>query len=463
LKVRGRIALTVAGLLAIVSFCCLAMASGADRRDLRPDPSFGEGGSVRTASAVLPVGFDRSAIASDSRGRLLVLGATRSSFTVSRYLANGRLDPRFAGDGVAEVVVPGLIRPPVPEEGQGGAGQPEPTALAIQPDGGVLLLGAYEAGFGPGPVSLVARLRPNGAIDADFGGPDAGGEVPGQAVPLFPNILAIASQGRRILVAGGGGRGYVARLDHQGKIDRDFGEGSSGRVVLPPPDPGRTRPGKGAIAALVVRRDGGFYAGGYHKGRFLLARLGKGGALDRHFGQGGLVTTQPARQRACHCSLGRGLARDRRGRLLLVGTTASSIVGFGPAFGRIREPAAIALARYRPDGSLDRSFGRGGIVRTRVAESAYGHDVVAAPGGAIFVAATSSGRESPMGGPGARFTVLRYGPFGDRQGIFTSRFGASSATGWDALLDQAGRIVVAGTATQGAPRRVRSVLLRFAR
>lgn len=460
---RGRIALTVTGLLAIVSFCCLTMASGADRRELRPDRSFGDGGLVRTAAAALRGGFDRSAIALDSRGRLLVLGATSSSFTVTRYLGNGRLDPRFAGDGVAEVVVPGLTRPPVPEEGQGGAGEPEPTALAIQPDGGILLLGAYEAGFGPGPVSLVARLRSSGAVDVDFGGPSAGGEVAGQAIPLFPNILAIASQGRRILVAGGGGRGYVARLDHRGKIDRDFGEGSSGRVVIPPPDSKGTRPGKGAIAALVVRRDGGFYAGGYHKGSFLLARLGKGGSLNRGFGQDGLVTTQLARRRGCHCSLGRGLARDQRGRLLLVGTTASSIVGFGPAFGRIREPPAIALARYRPDGSLDRSFGSGGIVRTRVAESAYGHDIVAAPSGATFVAATSFGRDSPMGGLGARFTVLRYGPLGDRQGIFTSRFGASSATAWDTQLDPSGRVVVAGTAAQGTPRRVRSVLLRFAR
>ena len=207
------------------------------------------------------------------------------------------------------------------------------------------------------------RLRANGAIDTDFGGPSAGGEGAGQVIPRDRNILAIAAQGRRILIAGGGGSGYVARLDHDGRLDPSFGEGRSGRITLPPAAPGQTRLGKGAIGALVVRRDGSFYAGGYHNGRFLLARLER-------------------------------------------------------------------------DGSLDRSFGSGGIVRTRIATSAFGHDVAVSPSGAIFAAATSSGRESPMGGPGARFTVLRY----------------SSDGRW---------LVVGGTATYGSPRRIRAVIARF--
>jgi hypothetical protein len=147
----------------------------------------------------------------------------------------------------------------------------------------------------------------------------------------------------------------------------------------------------------------------------------------------------------------------------LVGTVSSSIAGLGPAFGRLRERSKIAMARYRVDGSLDRSFGNGGIVRTRVASAAYGHDVVVGPDGEIFVVATSSGRESPWGGSGARFTILRYGPTGSRQGLVTSPVGGSSATAWNALLDRSGRLVVGGTAVRTSPRRVQAVVARFRR
>jgi uncharacterized delta-60 repeat protein len=448
-------------LLAILGVCCLAGAALADRPSLRLDPSFGSDGVAQTGGAHLESGFDRSVLVADSHGRLLILGATRSSFTVSRFLANGRLDKSFGDDGVAEVVVPGLTSPPVPEEGQGGAGEPEPTALAVQPDGAILLVGTYHGNFGPGPVSVVARLRPDGRVDAGFGGPDAGGEAAGQAVPRDPNVLAIAAQGRRILIAGGGGGGYVSRLDHAGRLDPSFGPDRSGRVDLPPPAPGQTRPGKGAIASLVLRRDGGIYAGGYHKGRFLVARLARDGSLVRGFGEQGWTETPLSSEPGCHCSLGRSLARDRRGRLLLVGTVSSGIASLGPAFGRVRETAKIAIARFRPDGSLDGDFGARGIVRTRVASAAYGHDVVVAHGGSIYVAATSSGKESPVAGSGSRFTLLRYGPEGRRQSLLASRLGARGATAWDTQVARSGRIIVGGTAIYGPQRRVRGVVARF--
>jgi uncharacterized delta-60 repeat protein len=453
--------MTIAGTLAIVSFCCLAAIAVASRSALRLDPSFGAGGVARTGATQLDSGFERSALVADSRRRLLVLGASRSSFTVTRYLANGRLDRGFAGDGVAEVVVPGLTSPPVPEEGQSGAGEPEPTALALQPDGGILLVGSYHANFGPGPASVVARLQPNGQIDPTFGGPGSGGEAPGQVVPRDPGILTIAAQGRRILIAGGGGGAYVTRLNHDGSLDRSFGGDHSGRIDLPPPPAGQTRLGKGRIGSLVVLRKGGFYAGGYHKGRFFLARLGRNGTLDRSFGEEGWVETSLSRQGGCHCSFGRSLTRDRRGRLLLAGTVSSAIAGLGSAFGRLSEPSKIAIARYRPDGSLDRSFGNDGTVLTRVASAAYAHDIAVAPGGALFVAATSTGKDSPMGGAGERFTVLRYGADGRRQGLFAARFGGILATAWEALVDQAGRVVVGGTVAYGSPRRVTALIARF--
>jgi hypothetical protein len=145
----------------------------------------------------------------------------------------------------------------------------------------------------------------------------------------------------------------------------------------------------------------------------------------------------------------------------LVGTVSSSLVGRSARLARVREPTAIALARYRADGSLDRSFGVGGIVRTRVGGSALGQDVAVTRGGAIFVAGTSTRNSSPVQEQGRRFTVLRYGGNGTRPSLFASRFGATGAGAADVVLDRAGGIVVGGTETSGPPRRVRGVLTRF--
>jgi uncharacterized delta-60 repeat protein len=415
---------------------------------------------VRSTAVALPLGFDRSAVAVDAHGRLLALGANINGFTVSRYLPGGRLDRSFSGDGVAEVVVPGLARPPTPEEGKGGGGEPQPTALALQADGEILLAGTYDTDVGgnAGLVSVVARLRPNGTGDPSFGG----GEAPGQATYQLGSILAIAAQGKRILIAGRQGSGYVARLDRGGNLDSSFGEGRTGKIVLPPPDRRHSRHVvNGAVTALIVRRDGSLYAGGYDRGRFLLARLQRGGSLDHGFGEGGLITTQLARRRGCGCSFAHGLARDRRGRLLMVGTVSSSLVGRSARLARVREPTAIALARYHADGSLDRSFGAGGIVRTQVGSSALGQDVTVTRRGTIFVAGTSARNSSLVQEQARRFTVLRYAADGSRQGLFVSRFGATGAGAADAALDRVGRIVVAGTETSGPSRRVRGVLTRF--
>jgi uncharacterized delta-60 repeat protein len=451
---------TTASLLAVVACCCLVAPASASSGTLRIDRSFGNGGVVRSAAVALPLGFDRSAVAVDTHDRLLALGANSAGFTVSRYLPGGRLDRSFSRDGAAEVVVPGLARSPTPEEGKGGAGEPQPTALALQADGDILLAGTYDTDVGgsAGLVSVVARLRPNGAADPSFGD----GEAPGQATYRLGSILAIAIQGKRILIAGRQGSGYVARLDRSGNLDSSFGERRTGRIVLPPPDRRHSRRVvNGAITALIVRPDGSLYAGGYDSGRFLLTRLLRDGSLDHGFGVGGIVTTQLARRRGCGCSFAHGLARDRRGRLLLVGTVSSSLVGRSARLARVREPTAIALARYRADGSLDRSFGAAGIVRTQVGGSALGQDVAVTRGGTIFVAGTSTRGSSAIQEQGRRFTVLRYAADGSRRGLFASRLGATGASATDAVLDRAGRIVVAGTETSGPPRRVQGVLARF--
>lgn len=87
------------------------------------------------------------------------------------------------------------------------------------------------------------------------------------------------------------------------------------------------------------------------RSRLALARYRPDGALDRSFGRGGKVLT----------ALGPApgateLAIQPDGKLVAAGSTT---------FAR-EERSRFALARYRPDGALDRRFGRGGRVVTQI-------------------------------------------------------------------------------------------------
>ena len=93
------------------------------------------------------------------------------------------------------------------------------------------------------------------------------------------------------------------------------------------------------------------------------------------------------------------------------------VIAVGSAGGDVR---MFALAAYRSDGSLDRRFGRKGIVRTRVGTYANAGAAVARPDGRILVSGCASSR------PGARdcgdtLVLARYRP----DGTLDASFGTS--------------------------------------
>lgn len=251
-------------------------------------------------------------------------------------------------------------------------------------------------------------------------------------------ISAIALQGKEILVGGTSGRGFVGRFNPDGSLDRSFGGGRlGGWFNLPPRAKEKTRSRVDAgVEELMTGPRRAIYAAGYANGSFMLARLRNDGHLDRGFGEGGLVKTNAARCRACACSIGEGLARDSRGRLLVSGSVLSR------SRGRHR---AIAVARFRQDGTLDRSFAAKGIARTRLGAETWGGPLVVGSGGRIIVAGS-------VGGEGGTFrlALVGYSPngrldpgfFGD--GVFKGSFGAASGESTDVLVGRQGQAVVAG-------------------
>src|SRR5205823_1963498 len=105
--------------------------------------------------------FDAHAfgMAIQRNGRIVVAGereaGARRDFALARYQADGRLDRSFGGDGKVTTSV--------------GAGLDGASAVAIQPDGKIVVAGeAFEASAPRWDVAL-ARYRRDGSLDRAFG------------------------------------------------------------------------------------------------------------------------------------------------------------------------------------------------------------------------------------------------------------------------------------------------------
>jgi uncharacterized delta-60 repeat protein len=145
------------------------------------DPSFGQRGVVATDLG--STGEWAAGVASGPGGTVIAAGASGSSFTLLRYLPDGKLDPAFGAGGVSKA------GPDI-----GGA-----HALVQLADGRLILTGERVAG--DFREVAVARYRPDGALDTGFGtagvvGTDVtpGRHDDGTAAVLYP--------GGRLVVAG---------------------------------------------------------------------------------------------------------------------------------------------------------------------------------------------------------------------------------------------------------------------
>jgi uncharacterized delta-60 repeat protein len=171
-----------------------------------------------------------------------------------------------------------------------------------------------------------------------------------------------------------------------------------------------TSPDTFVARAVAMQPDGRIVVAGYScntgtcgptgDSSFRLLRYTSDGGLDTDFGQGGMVTTA--------VGAGRSQAFD------LIVRADGTIVAGGVASVDAGDPGSFALVGYKPNGTLDPSFGSGGRVITPVGE---GFDAISdlVPGlGDHFTAvgqANAGGRDS--------FALARY----DRHGKPDPSFG----------------------------------------
>ena len=254
----------------------------------------------------------------------------------------GDLDPTFGTDGIVRTGPTGTLG----------------VALALQPDGRLVVVGRADTNT---PDFGVVRYRRNGMLDPSFGNGETVTTDFSGGFDVATAVLVEPPPHQRVVVAGvggvAGGLGYfaLARYNPDGTLDGTFGSG--GQVTT-------DFAGSGGEACSLVRQpDGKLVAAGSRfpadpfdpsdTTDFALVRYNPNGTLDGSFGTGGKVRTDFAGGSDAAAAL----VRLPDGRLVAAGRTVSCAVGE-------ECEEAFALARNKDDGTLDETFGSGGLVTT---------------------------------------------------------------------------------------------------
>jgi len=319
------------------------------------DPTFSEGGK-----ALIP--FDPNGIASlsmadaavQSDGRIVVAGTVVENGldcdpAVARLNSDGSVDGEFGVGG--EVVVPFNL---------GGYNIDTANAVALQPDGKIVVAGAAQLGTDDRDFA-VARLNRDGSLDESFAGVgktivyfDLGtnwaDEATGVAVQPDGKIVlagyASATSDTEWVIA-------VARLGTDGFPDDTFGLAGKTTIEFDLGDPTT------AVAYdVVVQHDGkivivGHAVGGGSPFGLAAVRLLEGGDLDESFGEGGRILV----------NLGPGSAIGGTARSVAIQADGKIVLAGDVMTGSIPDANCdLVIARLLPDGGIDSAFGEDGKV-----------------------------------------------------------------------------------------------------
>ncbi len=291
------------------------------------DTSFGIGGSV-----VLDIANGNNvanAIVVQSDGKLIIGGLANVSGNVqlmaARFNSDGSLDASFAASGIFLYDFTGS--------------SDSVDAIHVTDNGQILLTGCIQSTRD----YVLLRLNSDGSLDTTLAGTGyvqthiQGGDR-GHTLTVQPD--------GKILVAGisdisGDPRGSVVRYNVDGSLDTTFGTGGTFALSL--------APGEERIQGISVLSDGKILLAGRMNNAdldFAVMRLTSNGVLDTTFGTGGYQAFDLGGS-----DFARSMTVLPDGKIVLVG---DSLIG--------SDSDSVAL-RLNADGTIDNSFGTGGVVR----------------------------------------------------------------------------------------------------
>ena len=389
------------------------------------DTSFGAGGKVIWSPNGNTESAHGSGMALQPDGKIVMIGGSSevaggSRFIVVRFTASGSLDTTFGSNGFVTLTFGG--------SNENGA------AIAVQPDGKIVV-GGRSTFAGTGTDMVVARLLPNGSLDATF---DGDGKVAvnfvdfqGFAQSDYMNDLELTSDGKIVIAGGAPGQNTlyktaVARLNSDGSLDSSF---SGDGMIL-------DGLGSGLWEGLVTNADGSIVLTSTASGQFsssvAVVKYSSSGAFEWEYRR----SIQPN----CYLRLN-GIAAQPDGKYIAVGSdetckavairvnangtldtsfnntpysTSSQLlavavqpdgkilatIGFGAHYDN-----GFSLIRYNSDGTVDSGFGNGGVAVINVLNSRdRGYELILQPDGKILVGAGTSVTHTS----GYRFGMARY-------------------------------------------------------
>lgn len=256
------------------------------------DNTFGSDGTARSfIFGSANIDDEAKAIAIQADGKIVVAGSSITSisyttgFAVARYDSNGHPDNTFGNSGNEAFAIP-----------QGDGFDDEASAVAIQPDGKIVVAGFSENGVTASNAFALVRLNADGSFDSTFG-------TNGSAINYITGgdnsddyITSIALQPDGKIVAAGSSRNgvasttafAVARYNSDGSLDNTFGTNGTIRNFIAGGDTSVD-----IAYSVALTADGKIVAAGSSQSdsptayAFALARYTSAGVLDNTFGTGG--------------------------------------------------------------------------------------------------------------------------------------------------------------------------------
>ena len=394
------------------------------------DTSFGTGGIETTT---IGNGANIFSVAINSSGQIIAGGysnpVSSNGFALARYDATGSLDTSFGSDGIQNTTI-----------GTWGSAY----SIAIDPLTRKIIAG----GASHRTAFTVARYNENGTLDTTFGTNLTGIETTTVGTDAYIQSVAIDGSGK--IVVGGyariasRARFALARYNANGSIDTSFNESSPGSN-----DGGvetTTIGNNSYLSSIAIDSSGRIVAGGHSNSGtgyiFTLARYNETGTLDTTFGTNlnGIETTTIG-----NSSYIQSIAIDSSGRIVAGGYSNN---GSGEVF---------TLARFSSNGTLDTSFGTGGVETTTVSDYGSNINSIAIDSSERIIA----GGYSWDSNYASQFALARYGSNGALDttfgvgGIITSVIsnGGVSTSYNDAIysiaLDSSDNIVAGGWSRNG--------------